>query len=131
MKRSPMPMSTKPMPRSAIKPRRKPKAKTIVPDAFALLPKCAVYRNKRYTDWVKTLPSCISGLLADDPHHLIGHGQGGEGTKASDLFCIPLTRVEHDDLHQYGWSMWEHNHGSQWRYVAETLQRAILEGFKF
>ncbi|HGY9146971.1 TPA: DUF968 domain-containing protein, partial [Escherichia coli] len=36
---------------------------------------------------------------ADDPHHLIGHGQGGMGTKAHDLFVLPLCRKHHDELH--------------------------------
>ena len=131
MKRSPMPPPQGvTLRRTPLKKRRKPKAKTIKPDVFALLPKGAVYRNKRYTDWVKSLPSCISGLPADDPHHLIGHGQGGAGTKSSDLYAIPLTRAEHDALH-ISWRAWELCHDSQWRYVAETLQRAILEGFKF
>ena len=48
-------------------------------------------RNRKYLDWVKTLPSCISGRPADDPHHIIGRGEGGMGTKASDYFAIPLT----------------------------------------
>jgi len=34
-------------------------------------------RAKWYTDWVKKQPSAISGLPADDPHHLIGHMTGG------------------------------------------------------
>ncbi|MDK2548025.1 DUF968 domain-containing protein, partial [Escherichia coli] len=34
-----------------------------------------------------------------DPHHLIGHGQGGMGTKAHDLFVLPLCRKHHDELH--------------------------------
>lgn len=40
---------------------------------------------------------------ADDPHHLIGHGQGGMGTKAHDLFVLPLCRKHHDKLHADNW----------------------------
>lgn len=86
------------------------------------------YRNDRYTDWVKSQPSVISGQPADDPHHLIGHGQGGMGTKSSDLYTIPLTRIEHNELHNIGWKEWESRYGSQWRFVAETLAKAITEG---
>lgn len=85
-------------------------------------------RNRQYLDWVKTLPSCISGRPADDPHHLIGYTEGGVGTKASDYYAIPLTRDEHTYLHDLGWREWEKLHGSQWRYVAKTLEKAVIEG---
>ncbi|MGC9770931.1 hypothetical protein P4I21_26935, partial [Escherichia coli] len=39
------------------------------------------------------------GNQADDPHHIIGHGLGGMGTKADDLFVIPLCRKCHNELH--------------------------------
>lgn len=86
------------------------------------------HRDPKYLRWVKTLPSAISGQPADDPHHLIGHGQGGMGTKVSDYLTFPLTRLEHDRLHRMGWKAWEEIHGSQWRFVAMTLLRAIDEG---
>lgn len=77
--------------------------------------------------WVKTLPSAVSKMPADDAHHIIGHGQGGMGLKASDLFVFPLTRGEHDELHRHGWKAWEKIYGSQWRFVAETLHQAFEE----
>lgn len=86
------------------------------------------YRNKKYLKWVKEQPSVVSGMPADDPHHLIGHGQGGMATKASDLFTFPLTRGEHTELHNGGWKIWEDIYGSQWKFVAETLAKAIEEG---
>lgn len=49
---------------------------------------------------------------ANDPHHLIGHGQGGMGTKAHDLFVIPLCRAHHDALHA-DTVAFEEKHGSQ------------------
>ncbi len=67
-------------------------------------------------------------MPADDAHHIIGHGQGGMGLKASDMFAFPLTRMEHDELHRKGWKTWEERYGSQWRFVAETLHKAIEEG---
>ena len=85
------------------------------------------YRNKDYTDWVKKQPSVISQIPADDPHHLIGHCTGG--TKVSDLFTFPLTRGEHTELHDMGWQTWESINGSQWKFVAETLEKAIKDGF--
>ena len=85
-------------------------------------------RSKKYTDWVKSLPSVLSDLPADDPHHLIGYGEGGTSTKACDLFTFPLTRPEHNELHRIGWREWEEIHGSQWQFVSKTLQKAIKDG---
>lgn len=92
------------------------------------LQKKTVFRSRKYLDWVKSLPSAISGAPADDPHHIHGHNQGGVGKTASDMFAFPLTRNEHTDLHQVGWKQWELRWGSQWEYVARTLKLAIDEG---
>lgn len=86
------------------------------------------WRSQKYLNWVKTLPSVISGRPSDDAHHLIGHGQGGMGTKVADCWTFPLTRDEHTELHNMGWKAWEEQYGSQWKFVAETLHKAILEG---
>ncbi|HBD2381983.1 TPA: DUF968 domain-containing protein, partial [Escherichia coli] len=51
-----------------------------------------------YTRWVKTQKCMTCGNQADDPHHIIGHGLGGMGTKADDLFVIPLCRKCHSEL---------------------------------
>lgn len=53
-----------------------------------LRPKRRRWVNEKYTRWVKTQPCACCGKPADDPHHLIGHGQGGMGTKAHDLFVL-------------------------------------------
>ncbi|WP_433961879.1 DUF968 domain-containing protein, partial [Escherichia coli] len=53
--------------------------------------------NEKYTRWVKTQPCACCGKPADDPHHLIGHGQGGMGTKSHDIFTLPLCREHHND----------------------------------
>lgn len=87
-----------------------------------------VWRCPGYLQWVKSLPSAISGAPADDPHHLIGHGMGGMGTKVSDLLTFPLTRVEHSALHDGGYKSWESRHGSQWMHVVKTIERAVFEG---
>ena len=85
------------------------------------------WRCQRYLDWVKTQPSAISGRPADDPHHMKGHGMGGT-VPAPDWATIPLTRQEHDELHNHGWQTWEMKHGNQWEYVGRTLGKAIQEG---
>ncbi|EDB6034153.1 DUF968 domain-containing protein [Salmonella enterica subsp. enterica serovar Enteritidis] len=76
-----------------------------------------------YTQWVKRQPCCGCGRQADDPHHIIGNGFGGTGTKACDLLVIPLCRICHDALHDDIRS-WEEQNGSQLLWLARTLARA-------
>ncbi len=85
-------------------------------------------RSKKYIDFVKSLNCVISGQAAQAPHHLIGRGQGGMGTKSSDLFAFPLVNHYHvgdQGIHKIGYSEWESIYGSQWLYVVSTLKRAI------
>lgn len=82
------------------------------PKSFLKLPKRERWESKAYLQWVKSQPCVIRGIQADDAHHIIGHGQGGMGTKAHDLFTIPLCREEHHALHR-DLSRWEAEHGSQ------------------
>jgi hypothetical protein len=82
------------------------------PQAFMKIPKRHRWVNTKYLQWVKSQPCVCCGARADDPHHIIGHGQGGMGTKAHDLLTIPLCRLHHDDLHR-DMSLWEAEHGSQ------------------
>ncbi len=83
--------------------------------------------NQAYLDWVKTLPCVASNMPADDAHHLIGHGMGKMGSKASDLFTLPLTREQHTALHDDP-QAWERRYGSQWAHIAKTLALAVEEG---
>lgn len=83
-----------------------------VPGAFVLRPKKTRAEDSKYTRWVKTRPCCGCGARSDDPHHIIGHGQGGMGTKAHDFFTIPLCRKCHDALHE-DMTAREAEHGSQ------------------
>lgn len=83
-----------------------------VSGAFVLLPKRTRAEDSKYTRWVKTRPCCGCGERSDDPHHIIGHGQGGMATKAHDFFTIPLCRKCHDALHK-DVAGWEAEHGSQ------------------
>ena len=49
------------------------------------------------------------------------------GSKASDLMTFPLTRAEHDDLHD-DVIAGEGRHGPHWMHVARTIELAIIEG---
>ncbi|PWC21475.1 DUF968 domain-containing protein [Brenneria nigrifluens DSM 30175 = ATCC 13028] len=94
------------------------------PAGFMLLPKLARWECDKYTRWVKSQQCCGCGNPADDPHHIIGHGMGGMGTKPHDLFTIPLCRDCHNALHRDAKS-WEAEHGSQVDLLFHFLNRAL------
>ncbi|HHR5091364.1 DUF968 domain-containing protein [Escherichia coli] len=80
-----------------------------------------------YTRWVKTQKCMTCGNQADDPHHIIGYGLGGMGTKADDLFVIPLCRKCHNELHA-GVKDFEEKHGSQLLLLIRFLMHARNSG---
>lgn len=94
------------------------------PASLMLKPKLQRWINDNYLKWVKSQPCCVCNSIAHDAHHLIGYGQGGMGTKAHDLFTIPLCRVHHDALH-HDPNGWEHEHGSQLVLLFKFLDRSI------
>lgn len=84
-------------------------------------------RSKAWRDYVGSLPCVVCGCEpAGDPHHVIDVGMGGTGTKASDLFCFPLCRVCHTELHQ-DTKDWEERNNSQWMWVALTIHQAVTD----
>lgn len=99
------------------------------PKSFFKLPKRERWESKAYLQWVKSQLCVIRGIQADDAHHIIGHGQGGMGTKAHDLFTIPLCREEYDALHRDP-SRWEAEHGSQielwFRFIDWSLSVGVI-----
>lgn len=97
------------------------------PASLMLKPKLQRWTNDKYLQWVKSQPCCVCGAIADDAHHLIGYGQGGMGTKAHDLFTIPLCRVHHDELHRDP-KGWEGEHGSQLYFLFRFLGRSAALG---
>lgn len=97
------------------------------PESFMLRPKRRRWENEKYTRWVKQQPCACCNLQADDPHHLIGHGQGGMGTKAHDLFVLPLCRKHHDELHRDPVAF-EEKYGSQLELIFRFLDRALAIG---
>ncbi|MCL8662943.1 DUF968 domain-containing protein, partial [Salmonella enterica subsp. enterica serovar Enteritidis] len=97
------------------------------PESFMLRPKRRRWVNERYTRWVKSQPCACCGKQADDPHHLIGHGQGGMGTKAHDLFVLPLCRTHHNELHA-DTVAFEERYGSQLELIFRFIDRALAIG---
>jgi len=92
------------------------------------IPKEIRDKDPAYLEWVRTLPSVLSGKSGCEAHHTIGHNLGGMAVKSSDYMAFPLTPEEHRYLHDYGWKRWENEHDTQWRFVAETMLRAKREG---
>lgn len=97
------------------------------PESFMLRPKRRRWENEKYTRWVKAQQCACCSNAADDPHHLIGHGQGGMGTKAHDLFVIPLCRAHHDELHRDPVAF-EAKYGSQIELLFRFIDRALAIG---
>ncbi len=94
------------------------------PASFMKKPKLQRWESVKYLQWVKSQPCCVCGATADDAHHIIGYGQGGIGTKAHDLFTIPLCRVHHSELHNDP-KEWEREHGSQIVFLFRFLDRSL------
>lgn len=63
---------------------------------------------------------CSRQGWADDPHHLIGHNQGGMGTKAHDIFTSPLCRQHYDEFHRDP-RAWAKMYESQLLHVVRTI----------
>lgn len=97
------------------------------PETFLLRPKRRRWSNEKYTRWVKSQPCACCARPADDPHHLIGYGQGGTGTKAHDLFVLPLCRAHHDELHA-DMRAFEAKYGTQPELLIRTLDKALALG---
>ncbi|WP_272656444.1 MULTISPECIES: DUF968 domain-containing protein [unclassified Providencia] len=97
------------------------------PASLMLKPKFKRWTSDEYLKWVKSQPCCVCGATADDAHHLIGYGQGGTGTKAHDLFTIPLCRIHHSELHKDP-NGWEREHGSQLIFLIRFLDRSAALG---
>ncbi|MBF9000695.1 DUF968 domain-containing protein [Vibrio sp. CAIM 722] len=57
-------------------------------------------------------------------HHLIGHSEGKMGSKAHDLFTMPLHVDEYRNFHDDP-TGWESMNGSQLYYVKQTIKKAL------
>lgn len=97
------------------------------PESFMKRPKRRRWENEKYTRWVKQQQCACCSNPADEPHHLIGYGMGGMGTKAHDLFVIPLCRRHHDELHA-DTVAFEKRYGSQLELLIRFLDRVFAIG---
>lgn len=119
----------KPLAEVAVKPVLTLKVDPESPESQMLIPKLRRWENKKYVRWVKSEPCCVCGDGCCDPHHIIGHGKGGMGTKANDFKTIPLCRIHHDEIHgSAGVKAWEAKHGSQIELWEKFIDRAFALG---
>ena len=65
--------------------------------------------SRSYLNWIKSLPCLVTGLPAEDPHHLMRLREDdgrkaikGMGRKHEDRWALPVTRIVHDQLHMAG-----------------------------
>jgi hypothetical protein len=81
-----------------------------------------------YKAWIKTLPCAISGATRDvDPHHVVFQSKGENGM---DIFCIPLCREMHDELHDLGTLKFEKKYGKNLRVLVLGYVQHYVETHK-
>lgn len=71
-------------------------------------PKRRPEKKKAYLAFLHHLPCCVTGQFGVEASHLSfpsadhGHYGRARGTKAPDLFALPLSKAEHDRSHGTG-----------------------------
>ncbi len=87
-------------------------------------------RDKKYLEFIRSKPCCISGQPAE-AHHESGLGDsGGMSLKCSDYFTVPLARGYHDERDRLGvYSFWDKYNLDVKRliidYLSEYIQNCI------
>ena len=86
------------------------------------------YRNSKYMRFIKTLPCCVCGRMPSDPHHVKEKGKGGICLKPSDLNCIPLCRLHHQEGESPGMGWHSFQRKYFWADFGE-IRRGCLERY--
>lgn len=74
-------------------------------DPFFKPPKRRAEKKPAYLTWVRTLPCCVTGQYGVEAAHtsfpspMHGHYGRGRGTKAPDLFALPMRSEIHSSSH--------------------------------
>lgn len=77
--------------------------------------------NKKYLEFVRSLPCCFCGAPGE-PHHIIGVGMGKTGGKAYDIHTMPLSREIHELVHKAP------DEWPQIKWLLETQEKAVKAG---
>ncbi len=61
------------------------------------------FMDKKHLANIRKLPSCVSGnTMHIEAHHLRIAEERGVGMKATDRWAVPLTIMEHRQVHEFG-----------------------------
>jgi len=82
-------------------------------------------RNPKYRAWIRTLPSCVSGIEGCEAAHT--GTDGGMRQKSSDYTCVPLTPAEHAEYHQIGKQAFEAKYSVCFTAEVAKLKRIWFE----
>ncbi len=77
-----------------------PRAATVRRRSFA--PKTIRLRDKEHCKFVATQPCLVCGRVPTEAHHIRFAQPRALGRKVSDEFAVPVCRLHHRDLHDYG-----------------------------
>lgn len=82
-------------------------------------------RSKKYMEWIKTQPCCLTGFRATeylgvDPHHEEQEGNSGTSTKACDSRCVPIRHDLHQRMENPG-----HSRASVWSEYGKSPEEEI------
>jgi hypothetical protein len=81
--------------------------------------KIKTIRDKKYMEWIKTLPCIICQRnTPSDPHHT---KTGGKGIKACDYTCVPLCHKHHVEIHTVGTRTFQRIYDVDFDTVCERL----------
>ena len=95
-------------------------------EAFSF-PKKRPEKRKDYLSWLHTLPCCISGQYGVEAAHtstaepFYGHWGRAKGTKAPDIFALPLSADMHRESHSGNEVEWWRGKGINPWVLALTL----------
>ena len=78
------------------------------------------FRSKKYLKNIKKQRCVMCFSPSDDPHHAIGLGLGGMGTKAPDSSAMPMCRGCHTKIHNNP-ELWP----KQWEWMWSTILKEI------
>jgi hypothetical protein len=79
-----------------------------------------IYGTKERVEWVKSLPSIVSGRTPCVNAHT---STGGMGRKADYTTIVPLTHEEHEELHRKGQRTFEAKYRVDLREAAQHIER--------
>ena len=78
-------------------------------DHFKPDPKPITWKLKKYLDYVRNTPCLICGYPSE-AHHIRKASNSGVGKKPGDCWCVPLCKLHHAEVHQFGFNTFLSNH---------------------